>query len=109
MEADRQIPGAGIHTAVWIGPDKYEYDYPFDYEFERVLRPLRYIPTYLSLAWGDPIHVRAVVQNSTAHLEGCVKKALGKVDAKQPLGTLLGTAAAERLISADALAAQASS
>ena len=102
IEADRQIPGAGIHTAVWIGSDKY--DYPFDYDFERVLRPLRYIPTYLSLAWGDPIHVRAVVQNSTAHLEGCVKKALSKVDAKQPLGALLGTPAAKKLMSADALA-----
>ena len=48
--------------------------------------------------------MRAVVQNSTAHLEGCVKKALGKADAKQPLGALLGTPAAKRLMSADALA-----
>ena len=89
MEADRQIPGAGIHSAVWDGFDKY--DYPFDYDFEEVLRPLRYIPTYLSLTWGDPIHVRAVAQNATAHLEGCVKKALGDKHARQPLGTLIGT------------------
>ncbi len=102
MEVDRQIPGAGIHSAVWVGSDRY--DYPFDYDFERVLRPLRYIPTYLSLAWGDPIHVRAVVQNATAHLEGCVKKALDKADAKQPLGALLGTPAAKNLMSADSLA-----
>ena len=54
MEADRQIPGAGIHSSVWAGSDKY--DYPFDYEFEGVLRPLRYIPTYLSLDWGDRPH-----------------------------------------------------
>lgn len=102
LGVDREIPGAGIHSAVWNGPDRY--DYPFDYEFEAVLRPLRYVPVYLSLAWGDPIHVRSVVQMATAHLEGCVKKALGREDAKQPLGALLRTASAKKIMSADALA-----
>ena len=102
MEVDLQIPGAGIHTAVWAGSDRYNY--PFDCEFEAVLRPLRYIPVYLSLAWGDPIHVRSVVQTATAHLEGCVKKALGKSDAKRPLGALLSTTAANRIMPSDALA-----
>ena len=105
MKVDRQIPGAGIHSAVRVGSDKY--DYPFDYDFEGVLRPLRYIPTYLSLAWGDPIHVRAVVQTSTAHLEGCVKKALSKGDARQPLGALLGTSEAKKLMPSSALAGMA--
>ncbi len=59
---------------------------------------------YLSLAWGDPIHVRSIVQMATAHLEGCVKKALGKADAKRPLGALLCTPAAKRLIPSDARA-----
>ena len=93
---DREIPGAGIHTAIWQTPDQYHF--PFDYEFERVLRPLRYIPAYLSLAWHDSIHVRAVVSTTTAHLEGCIKKALGKDTARQPLGSLLGTSAAKRLV-----------
>ena len=93
---DREIPGAGIHSAVWQAPDRYHY--PFDYEFERVLRPLRYVPTYLSSAWHDSIHVRAVVSNAAAHLEGCVKKALRKDAARQPLGVLLGTSAAKRLL-----------
>lgn len=99
---DREIPGAGIHTAIWQAPD--QYDYPFDYEFERVLRPLRYIPAYLSLAWHDSIHVRSVVSFATAHLEGCVKKALRKDNARQPLGSLLKTAAAKRLLGSEVIA-----
>ena len=99
---DRQIPGAGIHTAVREGSD--ECDYPFDYEFEAVLRPLRYVPVNLSLAWSDPIHVRVVVQMSTAHLEGCFKKALGKSIAKRPLGTIIRTSAAKKLMPSDLLA-----
>lgn len=99
---DREIPGAGIHTAIWQAPD--QYDYPFDYEFERVLRPLRYIPTYLSLAWRDSIHVRSVVSTATAHLEGCIKKALRKDNNRQPLGTLLKTAAAKRLLGNEVIA-----
>ena len=101
-ETDQQIPGVGIHTATWDGNDKYAY--PFDYEFEAVLRPLRYVPGNLSMAWGDPIHVRTVVQMATAHLEGCFKKALGKTDANRPLGALLGTSAAKKLMPSDALA-----
>lgn len=98
---DREIPGAGLHSAVWQSNDRC--DYPFDYEFERVLRPLRYIPSYLSLAWRDSIHVRAVVSNAVAHLEGCIKKALRKDHARQPLGTLLETSAAKRLIDEEAI------
>ena len=101
VDIDREIPGAGIHSAVWQTPDLY--DYPFDYEFERVLRPLRYVPAYLSSAWHDSIHVRAVVFNAAAHLEGCIKKALRKDHARQPLGALLETSAAKRLIGEEAM------
>lgn len=98
---DREIPGAGIHTAIWQSPD--QYDYPFDYQFERVLRPLRYIPTYLSSGWHDSIHVRAVVSTATAHLEGCIKKALSNDTARRPLGELLKTSAAKRLLGDEAI------
>ena len=97
---DREIPGAGIHSAVWQAPDNYHY--PFDYDFERVLRPLRYIPAYLSMAWHDSIHVRAVVSYATAHLEGCIKKALGKELGRQPLGALLDSSAARRRLGEEA-------
>lgn len=101
VSVDREIPGAGIHTAIWQAPD--QYDYPFDYQFEGALRPLRYIPAYLSAAWHDSIHVRSIVFIVTAHLEGCIKKALRKDHARQPLGALIESSAAKRLFGNEAI------
>ena len=42
-ETDGEIPGPGMHTAVWDS-ERRCYLYPFDHEFEGILRGLRYIP-----------------------------------------------------------------
>ena len=45
LEADQQIPGPGAHIATWN--DKWYHRFPFDKDYEAVLRPLRYIPSEL--------------------------------------------------------------
>ena len=88
---DREIPGPGIHSAVW---NNNRYRYPFSETFEAVLRPLRYIPAYLGQAYREPLFIRAVLQMAGAHLEGCVKS-MHRIGSKQvrypraPLGSLL--------------------
>ena len=90
-EADRQIPGPGIHTAVWHG--RTDYLYPFDEDYQAVLRPLRYVPADLLDGYRDPLRSREIVTKSGVYLEGCIKTALrdtgtrqGKL--KKPLGSL---------------------
>ena len=90
--ADEQVPGPGIHSAIWVSERHYQY--PFDAHYEAVLRPLRYIPAYLTIAHNNPLFVRSSVEMAGAHLEGCIKsagRAQGIPDRRlhKPLGTLL--------------------
>ena len=111
IEADRQIPGAGIHSAVRT--DQHGYRFPFDRDFEAVLRPLRYIPDYLGIACTNDLFFRCSVEMAGAHLEGCVKSAGRTHGAPErqlrvPLGTLLGSRFAKDLLDQDDIADMAS-
>ncbi len=101
IEADQQIPGAGIHSAVRT--DQHGYRFPFDKDFEAVLRPLRYIPDYLGIACTNDLFFRCSVEMAGAHLEGCVKYAARTHGAPErrlrvPLGTLLDSRFAKDLL-----------
>lgn len=92
LDADRQIPGPGAHTAIWAPHGGYRY--PFDKDYEAVLRPLRYIPADLWDGYNSPLRSRYIVSTVGAYLEGCIKTALrdngtrrGKLT--RPLGTLI--------------------
>ena len=106
VAADQQIPGPGMHSAVWTSGQGYQY--PFDEEYEAILRPLRYIPTHLRAACADSMFIRPAVQFAGAHLEGCVKRlAPAKTTARarlQPLGALLQTAPVKDALGADLVA-----
>lgn len=107
IEADRQIPGAGIHSAVQTA--QHGYRFPFDKDFEAVLRPLRYIPDYLGIACTNDLFFRCSVEMAGAHLEGCVKRAAQAHGVPErrlriPLGTLLGTRFVTDLLDADDIA-----
>ncbi|MDE0269380.1 MAG: hypothetical protein OXI96_10205 [Acidimicrobiaceae bacterium] len=97
---DQEIPGPGIHTAVW---KNNRYRYPFSETFERILRPLRYIPAYLGKACHEPLFARAALQMAGAHLEGCVKN-MHRIGSKQvrypraPLGSLLRKKPIKRML-----------
>ena len=85
VQVDQQIPGPGLQYAYWKqghGPD-----YPFDYEFEQVLRPLRYV-VYVVYGLHD-VHkpsrrTRELVSMIGSHLEGCVKDLCGVTKCGQP-------------------------
>ena len=58
---------------------------PFDFEFERVLRPLRYV-VYGLHAVGTPyMSTREIVFTIGCHLEGCVKDLCGVTNYNQPV------------------------
>ncbi|MDE0269032.1 MAG: hypothetical protein OXI96_08370 [Acidimicrobiaceae bacterium] len=92
LQADRQIPGPGTHTAIWDG--KRSYRYPFNEDYESVLRPLRYIPAELQNGYDNSLHSRYIIMTTGGYLEGCIKTALrdtgtrrGKL--RKPLGTMI--------------------
>ena len=91
VAADRQIPGPGMHNAVWIPGSGYQY--PFDKEYEAILRPLRYVPAYLNAASRNSVFIRSVIQTAGGHLEGCAKRLVPTRAAarhhRRPLGDLL--------------------
>ena len=87
VTADQQISGPGMHTAVWT--QGHGYQYPFDKEYEAILRPLRYVPAYLKVACDDSMFIRPVIQFAGAHLEGCVKRLARARHRGRPLGALL--------------------
>ena len=103
-ETDSEIPGPGMHTAVWDS-ERCRYLYPFDHEFEGILRGLRYIPAYLARAWAQPEFARSVVQTAGGCLEGCVKDMFRTgpkrhIYGQKPLGSLARTAHAKKTLGA---------
>lgn len=101
LQADETIPGAGMHHSVLIGSRSYAY--PFDAEYEAVLRPLRYALSELGQAYLRATSSRYAVQTAGGHLEGCMKIVCGKRYRGKPLGALLQCAEAQRRLGADAL------
>ena len=104
-EADSEIPGLGMHTVVW-DRERHRYLYPFDHEFEGILRGLQYIPAYLARAWEKPEFARSVVQTTGGCLEGCVKDMFRSgpkrhVYSQRPLGSLARTAHAKKALGAE--------
>ena len=80
--------------------------YPFDHEFEGILRGLRYIPAYLARAWEQPEFARSVGQTAGGCLEGCVKDMVRAgpkrhVYGQKPLDGLARTAHAKRTLGAE--------
>ena len=69
--------------------DPQNHRYPFDAEFEAVLRPLRYSLSELGSAYMNFTTARYAVYNAGSHLEGCVKALCGKRHQVKPLGRLL--------------------
>lgn len=107
IRADRQIPGAGIHSAVKTA--RHGYRFPFDEDFEAVLRPLRYIPDYLGMACTNDLFFRCSVEMAGAHLKGCVKRAARAHGVPErrlriPLGTIIGSRFATDLLDEDEIA-----
>ncbi len=101
LQADEMIPGAGMHHSVLIAHDSYVY--PFDAEYESVLRPLRYALCELGHAYLRATSARYAVQTAGGHLEGCMKIVCGKRHRSKPLGTLLRCTDAEKQVGAAAL------
>ena len=104
LEIDKAIPGPGTHTAVWDQGNGYLY--PFDKDYERVLRPLRYVPAELWDGYASPLRSRYLIMTAGGYLEGCVKTALrdrgtrpGRI--KAPLGTLIAKGIINDLVDAD--------
>ena len=81
VRVDERIPGPGLQYAYW--KPGYLPDYPFDHEFEQVLRPLRYVVHFV-YGLFPPGHTRAFVADSGGHLEGCVKDLCGVTRINQP-------------------------
>lgn len=71
VQVDQQIPGPGLQYAYWMQGELR--DYPFSYEFERVLRPLRYVVYHLHDIGTPYMSTREIVFAIGCHLEGCVK------------------------------------
>ena len=101
LQADETIPGAGMHHSVLMGHRSYAY--PFDVEYEAVLRPLRYALSELGQAYLRATSARYAVQTAGGHLEGCMKIVCGKRHRSKPLGSLLRCAEAQKRLGADAL------
>lgn len=87
LEADAAIPGAGTHHSVFVNDNNYVY--PFDAEFEAVIRPLRYSLAQIGGAYANSTSARFAVQTAAGHLEGCLKALCGRRHMRKPLGALL--------------------
>lgn len=96
IEVDQEIPGAGMQHCVFLDPQNHRY--PFDTEFEAVLRPLRYSLSELGTAYMNFTTARYAVYNAGSHLEGCVKALCGKRHQRKPLGTLLRLPSASQML-----------
>ena len=82
VSVDNRIPGPGLQYAYWRKGELA--DYPFDYEFECIVRPLRYV-VYSVHDIGTPyMSTRQIVYCIGAHLEGCVKDLCGTTRYRQP-------------------------
>ena len=82
VRVDEQIPGPGLQYAYWMQGELR--DYPFDYEIEQVVRPLRYV-VYGLHAIGTPyMSTREIVFAIGGHLEGCVNDLCGVTKFDQP-------------------------
>ena len=86
IRVDERIPGPGLQYAYWMQGELR--DYPFDYEFEQVLRPLRYV-VYVVYGLHDAHkpsrRTRELVSVIGGHLEGCVKDLCGVTKINQPM------------------------
>lgn len=101
LQADETIPGAGMHHSILTGSRSYMY--PFDAEYEAVLRPLRYALAELGQAYLRATSSRYAVQTAGGHLEGCMKIVCGNRHRGKPLGALLRCAEAQKRLGTDAL------
>lgn len=100
-ETDQLIPGAGMQHYVFLDPVRHCY--PFDAEFEGVLRPLRYSLSELGSAYMNFTTARYAVYNAGSHLEGCVKALCEERHQHKPLGTLLSNVPTVRQILGDTM------
>ena len=86
LKADRAIAGAGMHHSIFVGDMYY---YPFNQEFDAVLRPIRYVLNELSTAYDETSSTRFAVATSGGHLESCLKVVNGRRYQRKPLGAQL--------------------
>ncbi len=100
-ETDEAIPGAGMHHYVFLDPQRHCY--PFDAEFEGVLRPLRYSLSELGSAYMNFTTARYAVYNAGSHLEGCVKALCGEPHQHKPLGSILSNVPVVRQMLGDTM------
>ena len=99
LETDMEIPGAGTHHSVFV--DDNNYVYPFDADFEAVIRPLRYSLAEIGGAYAHSTSARFAVQTAAAHLESCLKALCGHEHKQKSLGALLHTWEAKSLLDSD--------
>lgn len=103
LRAEEMIPGAGMHHSVLLGHRSYVY--PFNSEYEAVLRPLRYALCELGHAYLQATSARNAVHTAGGHLEGCMKIVCGNRYRNKPLGALLQCTEAKKRLDASALGA----
>ena len=94
-EAEKTIPGAGIHYSII---KEGRYSYPADYKFQNVVRPLRYSLNELSYTYAEVSSARYSIEASGGHLEGCMKVLLGWLRNRKPLGALIKSNKAGQLL-----------
>ena len=89
VDADRTIGGPGLHTAVWTSGRGYRY--PFDKQYEQILRPLRYMPALFWDAYDHDSYCRMPISLLGGYLEGCARLQLSRLDniRRKPLGQLI--------------------
>ena len=83
IQVDQRIPGPGLQYAFW--QEGQLVGYPFSAEFERIVRPLRYVVYSVHNIGTSYLSTRDIVQDIGAHLEGCVKDLHGVTQYNQTI------------------------
>jgi hypothetical protein len=68
---DEQIPGVGMHYVIW---DKGTPWFPFDVEFDGIVRPLSYVPYNLAGERHPQTTSRFISMFLGGHVEECLKE-----------------------------------
>jgi hypothetical protein len=100
---DEQIPGVGMHYAVWDNGTPW---FPFDLEFDGIVRPLSYVPYNLAGERHPQTMSRYISMNLGGHVEECLKEFCSTLNLKYytPVGkcvnwhrSSLGSTLAQRI------------
>jgi len=68
---DGQIPGVGMHYAIWKGATPL---FPFEPKFDGIVRPLTYVPYLLASNVSPQMASRFITKTMGGHVEECIKE-----------------------------------